>query len=443
MSELFSGQMTTSGCASPAVLDGRGQLERLLHVVVEDGAALGVEVQARARHVALDHRDGRRRAAVGERRGRAAAARRGPDQRARPARRRPRGRRRGPPAPAPPASSPAARRGAPPGAHQGRHRRGQQGTGQGDGEAHQRHAAVRRQRHQRALGLAEPEPAPGEATEGHAPAQHLVGHPQRRRPQRPERQPGGQRRRAAEQGEERRLHQREGEPRDRADVGAGPGEQRHEEGQAEDETEPEAGAEAPAVDGEREGRGAERRQRGQVVAREREQQQEATRGGERGAPGPTGGRASPEPAGSGPAGRGSVPVPDAGPSGAAGTHCLPGTAGVVGPRRSDAGPDRCAVAAVLTQHPIPPSRRPRGRAPVPGPSAIRVSAGAERRCGSASSGRTAGRWRRSARPLSDEAVRAGSAGVSRSRPPGSRCAGAARPAPEGTCRCARMELQRL
>ena len=56
----------------------------------------------------------------------------------------------------------------------------------------------------------------------------------------------------------RRLHQGEGEPRDRADVGAGPGEQRHEEGQAEDEAEPQAGAEAPAVDGEREGRRAER-----------------------------------------------------------------------------------------------------------------------------------------------------------------------------------------
>ena len=37
-------------------------------VVVQHGAALGVEVQAEPRHVALDHRDGRRRAAGGQRR---------------------------------------------------------------------------------------------------------------------------------------------------------------------------------------------------------------------------------------------------------------------------------------------------------------------------------------------------------------------------------------
>ena len=49
MSELFSGQMTTSGCGcSPAAHRG-GELEGALRVVVEHGAALGVEVQPGAR----------------------------------------------------------------------------------------------------------------------------------------------------------------------------------------------------------------------------------------------------------------------------------------------------------------------------------------------------------------------------------------------------------
>ena len=62
MSEEFSGQSTRSGCGPAAGGDVGGELLGDPHVVVEHGAALGVEVQAEAGHVALHGGDRHRRA---------------------------------------------------------------------------------------------------------------------------------------------------------------------------------------------------------------------------------------------------------------------------------------------------------------------------------------------------------------------------------------------
>ena len=94
---------------------------------------------------------------------------------------------------------------------------------------------------------------------------------------------------------------------------------------------------------------------------------------------------------------GNRPRPAGGPTG-------PGSAS---PRRRGRGPDRCDAAAVLTQHPIPPrsGARPGSRGWGNGcflrPGQRRRS----HRSPSASSGRTAGRWGRPARPLSDDTER--------------------------------------
>ena len=193
-----------------------------------------------------------------------------------------------------------------------------------------------------------------------------------------------------------RLHQREGQPRDRADVDAGPGEQRHEEGEAEHEAEPEAGAEPLAVDGEGEGRGAERRQRGQVVAGEREQRARGhPAAASSGAPGPPAGRGRPEgrrPPG-GAACRCRTPALQVLPARTASRNVVPGPPGATRTPRSDVGPDRCAVAAVLTQHPIPASV-----GPVPGPPSVR--AGRRGHCpGRRRAGTTAGPRLRAGRPV--------------------------------------------
>ena len=57
MSEEFSGQMTATGCACMPGGDLEGELLGGAHVVVQHGPALGVEVQAEPRDVALDDRD--------------------------------------------------------------------------------------------------------------------------------------------------------------------------------------------------------------------------------------------------------------------------------------------------------------------------------------------------------------------------------------------------
>ena len=123
MSELFSGQSTRSGCGCAAGGDVGGQVEGLLHVVVEHGPPLGVEVQPEPRHVALDDRDGRVGPAGGQRRAGQRQPGQRPDQRDG-ERRRPRDRR--------PHGSAAPRlprvAGRAPGAVQGERGGGQQGA---------------------------------------------------------------------------------------------------------------------------------------------------------------------------------------------------------------------------------------------------------------------------------------------------------------------------
>jgi hypothetical protein len=316
-------------------------------VVVEDRPALGVEVQARPRHVALDHRDRGAGAAVGQRAagegqtGQRTGGRNGEDAGER--------QDRGPEG------------GLAPGTGQGEDGGRGERTGERDGEAHQRHSAVGRQRQQRAGGLAEAQPPPGKPVEDEAAAQRLVGDPQRRRPQRPQPQAGGDRGGAAEQRQVQGLPDGQRDPREGPDVDAGPRQQRQEEGQSEDQPEPRAGAEPPAVHGERQRSGAEGCEDDEVVGGEGEEEQSTAESGQQGPPRPLpAGALGRRPA------RAGGPRQGAGRTGSRPTCCWPhalppgnrrpGGAGHA--LRLDASPSRSdgvgtAAQAVLTQHPIP------------------------------------------------------------------------------------------
>ncbi len=180
-----------------------GELTRGGDVVVEHRGALGVELQPQPRHVALHERDAHRRPARRHRNGQ-------------------RGRDRGDDA-----------------AHQHdddpsractprQHRPGEHPAEQRHDERHQRRAAERSQRQQHAVGLAEGQPAPREAAEGQPRPQRLLEHPEQRDDHRPAAVPGRERQRRSEQGEERRLQQRQRHESARTGVGGRPLHQRQE-----------------------------------------------------------------------------------------------------------------------------------------------------------------------------------------------------------------------
>jgi hypothetical protein len=215
-----------------------GQSLGLLHVVVEDGTPLGVEVESRARDVALDERDGR-----GTVLGLVT------DQR-------PRGQR----------------------THDGdadgeqRHRcrapAQDAGTARLDGqpddlvepeaaehdrEAEHRSATERGERQEDTVGLSERDLPPGEAAEGRTRACRFSGDPDRRRPHRPPGQPGDDRDARADERDADRLHRYEREPGPRTDLDAGPHQQGQQESEAEQIAEAETGlpgatAQGPAED---------------------------------------------------------------------------------------------------------------------------------------------------------------------------------------------------
>ena len=259
--------------------DVGGELLGDPHVVVEHRPALRVEVQTQPRHVALHgcdrHRaDGsrpRRRQQRGER------ACRERDERQQ------RGR-----GGAPLATGEAARGLAE--REPGQHRR----------EGQQRRPADGGHRQQRPVGLTERDPAPREPAEGRPRPQRLYSDPHRGRPERcrpsgPRAQPRHHGRPGARGTDEDRLGARERQPRHRADVDAGPAQQRQEEAQPEQRAQPESGAGGPPVHGR-----AEQPERGQREPPQRarreprvEQHPAADRGrgaGEEGHEGPPGAR---------------------------------------------------------------------------------------------------------------------------------------------------------
>src|SRR5205085_630733 len=105
---------------------------------------------------------------------------------------------------------------------------GETGAGHGDGRGDGWGAAERRPADKRAVGLGERETPPREAAERQAGAQRLLQHPEtgdgEHGSERAARRSPGGGQRGADQGDERGLRDRESEPRERADVDAGPGE---------------------------------------------------------------------------------------------------------------------------------------------------------------------------------------------------------------------------
>ncbi len=236
-----------------------GNGERALDVVVQHGRALGVEVKAEARDVALHDGDrGGRGGAVRSGRGPRHRHRRPEQDQAEPGR--------------DGAAGPAAA------GHQRGDRRGDQAAGQRDGEGDQRHPAVRGQPGHRRVVLGEGQPPPREPVERAAGPGRLLGDPQRRRPQRPAGQPGHRGGGRAEPGDERRLGTGQDQPGRRADVGPAPPQQRHEERQPERQAQSGAGPPGPAPGQPRERRHRPEGQRPDAVRRECEHQRPA-RGG--------------------------------------------------------------------------------------------------------------------------------------------------------------------
>ena len=159
MSEAFSGQITRSGCGTPPGADRGGELAGAARVVVEHGRALGVEVQAQPRHVAL-HAGGAQRARLGVDRG-------GDDQ--------PSAQHGGGRGGAGDRRRAAGRPGRPRAAAQGGDRLEQQQAGRRHRGRHQRCAAERGEVERGGLRLRERQPAPPEPAEGHAGLQGLDG----------------------------------------------------------------------------------------------------------------------------------------------------------------------------------------------------------------------------------------------------------------------------
>ena len=232
MSEEFSGQITRPAAVDRAGPDCGGQLVGASGVVVQHRTALGVELQPRPGHVALDDGHGLLRVGAGVVHG-------GATQQAEAERREQREDCRG-------CRPENPRAGPQPPDQVGDREPGQRGQ-----ERQARGPDDRDRRQQWAVRLREGDAAPREAAEREPGAQRSPPAPSRRRRTPASREAVGDRQRDQDAGRDHqhRLRQGQTEPRDGADIHAGPAEQRQEVGNPDQHGQPRGGPGPATVQG--------------------------------------------------------------------------------------------------------------------------------------------------------------------------------------------------
>ena len=152
----------------------------------------------------------------------------------------------------------------------GQHGPGQQPAGEGGGEGDQRGTAKSGQSEQWPLDLGEGELSPGESAVGHPSAQRFLGHPSGGGPDRPAGQPLDKHQDHTEWEEEQRLKEGKQQPGHRADLRAGPWQERYEEAQPDQESEQRGSADRLVTDKQCEGSRNDDGDKPEIVGRKRE-----------------------------------------------------------------------------------------------------------------------------------------------------------------------------